>query len=449
MKRGHLLSAALVAASLLLVLFFHQGHSDNPMSRALTVASIVERHSMAWDDDWADATEDKAIIGEHVYGDKAPLSSLVVVPFYWLHTRLFGRGDKTPVVLIVHMGDVIAAAVPFALFVLLLFRRAKEGTTTLKAVWIALLAAFSTSLFNYSNMYFGHMLGGILFLGSYVLAVRNSRLVLAGFIGGASVLAEYPLALLQAGIALYLVLGPEPRRRTIRYLAGAAVPALAMLALNASVTGKPFDFPYSHVSDTFAPMKTAFGIRLPYLNAMWELLFGQFRGLLFFGPSFFVLIPLMVRNFDGDRRRRALAIGLCASLVLLISSYFKWNGGSCVGPRHLTPIMMLIIYEGVGALAITPRATIWFGVLAIIGVTLNLEIAATIPTPDEHAMHPLFEVIWPALARNGINRHNFATELGVAPGRYLLAVWVALFALLASGLSILARRADRKTLDGI
>src|SRR5271166_3628693 len=87
--RSALFPAAFVLATAALVLVFHGGVSVNPASRALTVLAIVEDGSLRADR-WFGLTIDQAIVGGHVYSDKPPLSSLVVVPFYGLWRALRG-----------------------------------------------------------------------------------------------------------------------------------------------------------------------------------------------------------------------------------------------------------------------------------------------------------------------------------------------------------------------
>ena len=56
---------------------------------------------------------------------------------------------------------------------------------------------------------------------------------------------------------------------------------------------------------------------------------------------------------------RRLLLGAFALAQLgFIASFWMWDGGWCIGPRHLAPLMMVLLYEGVDAVARTPRATL-------------------------------------------------------------------------------------------
>ena len=415
-------------ACLLLVLFFHQGLSANPSSRLLTVYALVEAHGFKADA-WRNETGDVAEIDGHTYSDKAPLSSFVVLPFYWtmrqFDHRPFGRDQKE---LAGHLGTTFASGVPFALFAMLLLARLlREGLRPRTAVWTALAAAFGTCIVNCGNMYFGHMLGAALFLGSYVLACERERdFVLAGFLGGCAVVAEYPLVLTQAAIFGYLLLGPDRWRRALRYGAG-ALPMAGLLGLyNHAITGHWNDLAYSHVSSQWAPMRVAFGLRHPDPSAMWELAFGQFRGLAFYASILFVLLPCLFAHFSGPSRRRTLALVLMGSYFLFIGSYFKWDGGYCTGPRHLVPVIALAVYEGLGALAHRKRGWLSFGLLAAWGVVLSVFASATDSIPSDGIQHPAFEVFFPRAMAGALTAHNLAVEVGCKNGGYLLFVWFAL-----------------------
>jgi hypothetical protein len=208
---------------------------------------------------------------------------------------------------------------------------------------------------------------------------------------------------------------------------GALGPAIGVLAWNVALTGHPFDFPYSHVTEQFKEMHTAFGVRLPDLEAAWELLFGQYRGMFFYGMPLLVLTPLAFRARPRLADRRVLLGVLCGAQFLFVASYFKWDGGWCVGPRHLATVMMLLVYEGAPGLA-SASAWVkrWFAVLAFLGMTINLFAAATDPIPQESFTHPYFQVFWSHVLKNDLNGHALLVEAGLKRGRYLLDAWWAL-----------------------
>ncbi len=444
MWRVYLLLVALTAC---LALFFHQGRSWNGDSRLLTVYAIVEAHGLRADR-WRGETGDYADIGGHIYSDKAPVSSFVTVPAYWAWRRFVHRGPQNGLdrEAANHFALVLACAIPFGVFTALVFGRVRRvARSPAAAVWITLLASLGTCLANYASIHFGHVMAVMFLIAAYSLAVdRERHFALAGLSASLSVLSEYPLVVIQGIVCVYLALGPHRVRRLGAYLAGATPGAVAMMLYNRAITGKLFDLPYSHVSDDWAPMKTAFGLRLPSASATWELLFGQYRGLACYAPTLLLFVPLIVLRFDGPRRRRRLVIALLVAYVLFISSYFKWDGGWCVGPRHLAPVIALATYEGAAAFARSRGFRIPFLALAAWGMAVWVSASATDSIPAESFREPVFEVFFARALRGEISDHAVLFEWGMRRGGYLFAIWAALFVASGALLSIVYHRALRR-----
>jgi hypothetical protein len=434
---------ALGAACLVLVLFFHQWAGWNGNSRLLTVYALVEEGTLRADR-WRGLTGDYSDIGGHVYSDKAPLASFVVTPFYWLWRHAHpGPQTAHDLEAAIHIADVVACAIPFAVFAMLVFRRlARRGLSPRAAVWVTLAAAFASPLRCYGAQFLGNMLAATLFLGAYILAIEQEEdFVLAGLLGGLAGTAEYPLILSNAVVVLYLLIGQARWRRAPRYVLGATLPAALLLVYNRRVTGGLFDFPYSHEGAGFPRMHTVFGMTLPSPNALWELIFGQYRGLLFYAPGLIVLLPLLLLRFDGPVRRRRVLFALMGTQLLLISSYFMWSGGFCVGPRHLALLMTLALYEGVASLAGEPRWRLAFALLSAWGIVLNLAAVATDALPNDTWHAPAFEIFFPRILQNDINAHNFVAEAGLPNNRYALIVWLGAF--VVAGLALGWTRTSR------
>jgi len=181
-------------------------------------------------------------------------------------------------------------------------------------------------------------------------------------------------------------------------------------------------------------MRTAFGMHLPDLEAAWQLMFSEFRGMFFFAPGMLVLVPLWCAA-PMVTGRRVLGLGLFACYWMLISSYFKWDGGWCTGPRHLLPVMALAMFEGLTLLARHPRWSWLFALLCLPGILVNLTAAATDALSADTNMRPFFTDFWPRVMKGEINPHNLAVELGFQNGSHLLWVWAGLFLVLTTALS--------------
>ena len=194
----------------------------------LGVLALVENHGLRADE-WRDITIDRAIVNGHFYSDKAPLSTFLVAPFFFVWRamvrRPLERADMDT--RLRTLGDVVAAAIPFAAFVALLQRRAAKWMRGSDAVWIALLAAFGTVAFPYAGMYLGHVLAGALFVFAYHFATsdRERDAYLAGVLAGLTVLAEYPMAISVAILGVYLAL--RHPKLALRYAIGGLPCAVA------------------------------------------------------------------------------------------------------------------------------------------------------------------------------------------------------------------------------
>ena len=439
--KNALFPVAFVVGVAALALVFRGGLTANPGSRVLTVLAVVENASLRADP-WSDLTIDRALIAGHTYSDKAPLSSFVVIPFYWLW-RLIERGPQTrgDIDVAVLLGDIVAAAIPFGAFTLLLYRRAARGIAAGEAVFIALLAALGTSLLSYAGTYFGHALSGTLLLFSYDAATRprKPRALLAGVLAGLAVLTELPAAIGVACVGIFLLTRPGGARLALRYLAGGLPCALLLGLYNRAITGSALDPPYHHLTSIFYTVHP-YVLDLHTFAVARDLLVSQYRGLFFYAPALVLLAPLAVARAETSARRWLLG-GFVAVYFVFVASFWVWDGGWCIGPRHLAPVMMVFLYEGIDALARSaPGLRLPFVGLAGCGVAINLVAVATNPLV-EGSKRPFTEVYWPALARGEIEPDNVFRQLGHPCGRWSLVVWCVLFLAVGALLSRLAIRA--------
>jgi hypothetical protein len=437
---GRLRTAALhgvfVAVVALLALAFRAGPSANPVSRALTVMAIVENGTLRTDP-WANVTSDKAIIDGHTYGDKAPLSSFVVVPFFFVwHAIAPQHATRVDIGAAVLLGEVFASALPFGAFVLLVARRASRAVSPRDAVWMALAGACGTFVLPYAGTYMGHVLAGTLFVVAYHEATSMpGRAALAGFLAGLAVVAELPT--LPAVLLLGLYLARQGWRPLLRFTLGGLPCALAFGAYDLVTTGSVFDPPYKFIAPEFvAPGGRIFALDAQAWHAARELLFSEYRGVFFWAPALLLLLPLAVVR--APAARRSLLLATTVTLYLLVATYWMWAGGWCIGPRHLVPLVMLLLYEGVFAVAQVPWARLPFAALAVLGMAINLTATATNPFVQS-TVHPLRDIFLPALLRGDIVPTTLFTLVGLH-GKACVAAWCALFVASAVGLGSLVAR---------
>jgi hypothetical protein len=315
----------------------------------------------------------------------------------------------------------------------------KEGLDPARSVVLAMLVGFGTFAFNYGGAFFGHMLAAAFLVAGWSLAVdKQKHFVLAGFLGGCSVLTEYPVLLLQVVVLVALLTGPDRVNRTKLYVLGAVAPAIAMFAWNIAVTGSPLDFPYFHTPAMFHDPAHPSGWMPPDPVVAWELTFGQFRGAFFYAPALLVMLPLLGYG-AMEPRRKYIVLGAGAMELIFFSCYVVWNGGWCTGPRHLLPIVAFLLYEGAGALAKNPRFLKPFWLASAVGVAINLLAVSTNPCPNDQAKYPIAQIWLPRLQHDQ-TADAILVDLGMHRGEYLVAMWVALFVVTVAGLALLARK---------
>lgn len=419
--------------------------SPNPASRAFPVRSLVERDTLRIDA-FHQASEDKALVNGHYFSEKAPLSSFLVVPFYFAieRTGLLPKGELARTYLVICLGVLLCGALPFALVVTLAYRSIAgaesppEIPSGIPRPLLATLPFYGSFLFVYSGVFYGHWIAALLLLLSWLALQRGDGVgdAGAGAAIGFAVLAEYTTAAALLPWAVHLLRSRPRPARSLGWLAlGGAPCAAGLLLYNQATTGSPFDLLYSHPVETdFQAMVQQFGFRplepLALLEALWGLLLSPFRGLAFFAPPVLLLAVLYFRSAWHRPGAWLHPLSLLAiSYLLLVGSYYMWWGGWSYGPRHLLPPVALLFFEGVGLLARSrfPRS-VFYG---LCGVGLAFALAAKVTAgellPNEF-VNPLVDVVLWNFVSGETSNHLAATlALGLSP-LWLLMLWLAAFA---------------------
>ena len=187
---------------------------------------------------------------------------------------------------------------------------------------------------------------------------RHRSGVLIGFAAGWAVVTEYPAAVPGTGpICLFAAwqVRAAGRDSLIRVIAavgvGLAIAAIVLLAYNTIAFGAPLHVTYSSEVGSFEEMKTGlFGIGLPRLDVLWDLLFGVYRGLIPLAPILvFAPMGFSLLWRAPATRPAALVAGAVAAFYFLISAaYAYWSCGWSNGSRHVGPALPFL------ALAVAP-----------------------------------------------------------------------------------------------
>ncbi len=363
--------------------------NPNNATRLFAAIAMVEDGD-ARIDAFAPLTIDKAQFDGHAYLDKAPGMTLMALPAVALADAVTGqRADPASAAfarylrLRLRVAVAIGPAVLTALAAVALFELGLGLTGSAGAALFAAIGyALGTPIWGWSTTIFGHAAVAALFviaLWALWRAERAEHAAVAGLALGWAVVVEYQAVLAGAALALFGLWRWWGRPRLIAAAAvGGVIGLLPLIGYNLFAFGTPFRLGYSGVVGFEGMHQGLFGLTAPSPRALWEILFGTRRGLLWVAPVLVLAVPGLA-DLIAARRTRGIglaAAGAAAVVLLVNAAYVYWDGGNSTGPRHAMPAAGLL------ALGLAPfwaglRArgrTIAVTVLAV-SIALNLMIA--------------------------------------------------------------------------
>ncbi len=453
--------------------YFQSSTQWNENSRFDLTRSLIERGRLDIDP-YHINTEDKARFSGHYYSDKAPGASLLGTLGYGLFygvRRLLGKalprqwirhpagwrsprtGRRMPFPAMGYnpayrrglafanlTANVIPAALALALlFFVLVTRFHRSDQQALFAVFVYGLGSLA---FPYATLFYGHQLAASLLITAWSLweLGRDERAtrpawhgILAGLLLAYAVATEYTVAPVAAFLGLWMLWGTPRRVRTFLRMTGGALPvAVALAFYHWACFGSPFSVGYQHLVDpVFAKgmSQGLLGLRSPDPRVAAALLLGPHRGLFFESPVFVLsLVGLWAWWRQGPRGFVALVAATFVYYWMLNASYYMWDGGAALGPRHMIPALGLLAAavawaypEGPGKIARAARLTC-FGSLAW-SVANMLAATAVGPEAPMGTADPLTDFVWPHFLDGSLaytqGSSNFGQLLGL-PGLWSL-----------------------------
>ena len=404
--------------------------NPNNVTRLFSALSLVERGD-AKIDRYQTLTIDKAqfvLSGHtHYYMDKAPGITLMAVPVVWATNAATGEKSYDQVIDVtsprlsafLRLRQQIAVAcgaallTAFAAVLLLDFGTGITGSPA-AGLFAALGYALGSIVWGWSTTLFGHApVAALLLIATWAIwrgtpqgAVDAREFerwrypVMAGAALGWAVVIEFPSALGGIAIGLWALwrsrAAPWPVRRRLYLVAiGTALIAIVpLIAYNEFAFGTPLMTGYQGVVGFGGMHEGLFGLTYPKPHALFEILFGTRRGLVWVAP----VLLLGVVGLAWTIRERAtrdigwLAVAVVCIVLAVNASYAYWDGGASVGPRHSVPAIPFL------ALGLAPfwaglrerRARLAAAGLLGLSMLLNLVVAAT----DVFAPEAMTTPVW-------------------------------------------------------
>ena len=385
-------------------------------------ARFAQLHAMVLEgsfniDAYHQVTGDKALIDGHYYNEKAPAIGFLALPVFSLtviaQAMLGVDPDAQPgwrVSEWITTGGsvaVLAAGGGLAFFALLCRQLgAMTALIATTAVFLGTLAfPYATTLFSHAGTI------GLLMMALWAALERSStsrrRDYFGGVCAGLAIASEYP-AVIPCGV-LGLYLAYDNFARACRF-GVALVTGLALILINNYLsTGSPFVLAYGQ-NATFPKLmaENSYGFSWPSVKVALQLMWGEYRGLLFWNPVLWMALPGMVVLVRSNKAHALIIVAAGILTLLHAASFYGWHGGSAVGPRYLLPAIPLL---GLAAAYGVWRFPKTGQVLTLVSVLLMGMVTAIALDPPEDVLRPLQEFY---LVR--IEQGRFATNLGMLLG---------------------------------
>ena len=299
---------------------------------------------------------DRAEKDGHIYCDKTPGLSFLAVPPYLVILLLKSLlSIPTPFYLVVYFLRIITIVLPTVLMICFMLNMLKKYLDSRIAYLCTTVYLLGTLAFPMSTVFFGHQAAAVLCFLSYYLAKNaiehpKPRLLIAsGLLGGAGIVVELPTLLIAGAIFILLAIKLKKHSSMIFFLVGILPPLAVLMFYNHICFGGWFQSGYAYTQHYFKIVgikESGFAaiFHPPSLKILWHLTFSSYRGFFFFSPVLiFSFYGLWLWHKEGHTTESIILTGLIIAYFTFVSALRDWPGGWSPGPRHLTPLVPLMI----------------------------------------------------------------------------------------------------------
>lgn len=355
---------------------------------------------------WMDLQQGTYGPDDLLYSRKGLGTTILIFPFALLGILLPGIGP-------VHAA-LLLTPVATALSGLLLYvagRRAFPSLPQSALVLAALAWGVGSMALPYSKTLFSDPLVALMMIGAFerLLAFRDADTEGELLCRGAGVGVWLALGLLTRaahgivlpifGLALLWILGryvlpQDARRKTLpaHFISAAWRPIIAFITPIALAGLLALWYNWIRFG---APFNSGYLPQESFSAIWWRGIVGQLvspgRGLLWYTPWLLLVVPAVLWAWRRAPVGTAVAGGSFLAYLLLYGKWYMWHGGFAWGPRFLVPVLPLLAWVAVPAVA---RSRWLFVGLAALGVGVNLIGALWSFAPHQQwleAQLPLFD----------------------------------------------------------
>ena len=376
--------------------YFYQAGQHNEISRFEQVKAIVERGQLHIDPDYTHSADiifypPQPISGKerHLYPNKAPGTSFIGVPFFFLFDKFFGLfafPEWLKYHFICHLTTIFTINL-FSAFcgVCIYWFLLRISRNVPISLFVTFAYTLGTIAFPFATVYFSHQLAAsLVFIFFYsIFAVKDDydkigkihrydylRLIGGAFAGGYAFATEYPAGLALAAINFYAIYVLWKRKIFLPWVALAIfffIGIAPLILYNIKVFGKIWYEPYSAYiqpdGKTFEEHKKGYmGVQNPLKNPKFketlkEITFRPQRGLFYCNPVLLLIFPGFLIGFlslSSKFAKKNYQIDLIISIILLILffifyksltvSIFFRSGALIIIFKYIFPLILLLSF---------------------------------------------------------------------------------------------------------